>query len=69
MTLNNRLEELTAFSIREASSRVLHKGFWQEMCFPESLKEIKGLGTVRRKLVIDILTSEEPVRQERKVRR
>ena len=54
----------------ETAQKMLEKcGSIEEMCFPESLKEIKGLGTVRRKLVIDILTSEEPVRQERKVRR
>ena len=54
----------------ERAQKMLEKcGSIEEMCFPESLKEIKGLGTVRRKLVIDILTSEEPVRQERKVRR
>tara|TARA_R110002012_G_scaffold80649_1_gene204427 strand:- start:48 stop:743 length:696 start_codon:yes stop_codon:yes gene_type:complete len=54
----------------ETAQKMLEKcGSIEEMCFPESLKEIKGLGTVRRKMVIDILTSEEPVRQERKVRR
>ena len=54
----------------ETAQKMVEKcGSIEEMCFPESLKEIKGLGTVRRKLVIDILTSEEPVRQERKVRR
>ena len=54
----------------ETAQKMLEKcGSIEEMCFPESLKEIKGLGTVRRKLLIDILTSEEPVRQERKVRR
>ncbi len=54
----------------ETAQKMLEKcGSIEEMCFPESLKEIKGLGTVRRKMLIDILTSEEPVRQERKVRR
>jgi len=54
----------------ETAQKMLEKcGSIEEMCFPESLKEIKGLGTVRRKLLIEILTSEEPVRQERKVRR
>lgn len=54
----------------ETAQKMLEKcGSIEEMCFPESLKEIKGLGTVRRKMIIDILTSEEPVRQERKVRR
>lgn len=54
----------------ETAQKMLEKcGSIEEMCFHESLKEIKGLGDVRRKLIIDILTSEEPVRQERKVRR
>ena len=54
----------------ETAQKMLEKcGSIEEMCFPESLKEIKGLGDVRRRLIIDILTSEEPVRQERKVRR
>tara|TARA_R110002051_G_scaffold322039_1_gene411428 strand:- start:14542 stop:15237 length:696 start_codon:yes stop_codon:yes gene_type:complete len=54
----------------ETAQKMLKKcGSIEEMCFPESLKEIKGLGEVRRKLIIEILTSEEAVRQERKVRR
>ena len=54
----------------ETAQKMLKKcGSIEEMCFPVSLKEIKGLGEVRRKLIIEILTSEEAVRQERKVRR
>ena len=41
----------------------------EEMTYPESLKQIKGLGDVRRKLLVDILTSEDPVKQERRVKR
>ena len=55
---------------REVAERLLEScGSIEEMCFPESLKQIKGLGEVRRKLLIKILTSEDPVKQERKVRR
>jgi len=55
---------------REMAERILEKcGSIEEMCFPESLKQIKGLGEVRRNLIIKVLTSEEAVRQERKVRR
>lgn len=54
----------------ETAEKMLEKcGSIEEMCYAESLKQIKGLGEVRRKLVVDILTSEEPVKQERKVRR
>ena len=55
---------------REMAERILEKcGSVEEMCFPESLKQIKGLGEVRRNLIIKVLTSEEAVKQERKVRR
>ena len=55
---------------REMAERILEKcGSIEEMCFPESLKQIKGLGEVRRKLIIKVLTSEDAVRQERRVRR
>ena len=55
---------------REMAERILEKcGSIEEMCFPESLKQIKGLGEVRRILIIKVLTSEEVVRQERRVRR
>ena len=52
---------------REIAERILEKcGSIEEMCFPESLKQIKGLGEVRRKLIVKILTSEEAVKQERR---
>jgi len=55
---------------QETAEKLLDKcGSIEEMCFPESIKKVKGLGDVRRKMLVDILTSEEPVRQERKVRR
>jgi len=55
---------------QETAEKLLEKcGSIEEMCFPESIKKVKGLGDVRRKMLVDILTSEEPVRQERKVRR
>tara|TARA_R110000803_G_scaffold140696_1_gene207226 strand:+ start:2097 stop:2795 length:699 start_codon:yes stop_codon:yes gene_type:complete len=55
---------------RELADRLLEAcGSIEEMTFPESLKQIKGLGDVRRKLLVDILTSEEPVKQERRVKR
>ena len=54
----------------ETAEKILEKcGSIEEMCFVESLKQIKGLGEKRRKLIVDILTSEEPVRQERKINR
>tara|TARA_X000001382_G_scaffold376_1_gene541 strand:- start:90 stop:791 length:702 start_codon:yes stop_codon:yes gene_type:complete len=54
----------------EIAERILEKcGSIEEMCFPESLKQIKGLGEVRRKLIIKVLTSEDEVRQERRVRK
>ena len=55
---------------QETAEKLLEKcGSIEEMCYPESIKKVKGLGDVRRKMLVDILTSEEPVRQERKVRR
>ena len=55
---------------REIAERLLDKcGSIEEMAFPESLKQVKGLGEARRKLLMKVLTSEEEVRQERKVRR
>ena len=55
---------------QETAEKLLEKyGNIEEMCFPDSIKQVKGLGEVRRKLLVDVLTSEEPVRQERKVRR
>jgi hypothetical protein len=44
-------------------------GSIEEMCHKDSLKQIKGLGEVLRKRIIDVLTSEEEVKIERKTRR
>lgn len=50
--------------------RLLDKcGNIEEMMFPEALKQVKGLGEQRRKLVIEVLTSESPVHIERSTRR
>ena len=47
---------------REMGERILEKcGSIEEMAYPESLKEIKGLGEVLRKRVVEVITSEEPV--------
>jgi len=55
---------------RELAERLLEKcGSIEEMCFPESLRQVKGLGDKRRSLLVKALTSEEEVRQERTVRR
>ena len=55
---------------QETAEKLLEQcGSIEEMCFPESLKQVKGLGDTRRKMLIDVLTSEEAVRQERQVRR
>ena len=40
-------------------------GSIEEMLFQESLKKVKGMGPTLRKRLIDVLTSEEPVRVER----
>ena len=54
----------------ELAERLLDKcGNLEEMCFPESLKQVKGLGDKRRKLIVDVLTSESPVHIEKTVRR
>lgn len=51
-------------------NRLLDKcGNIEEMMFPESLKQVKGLGEQRRRMIIDVLTSEDPVHIERTVRR
>ena len=44
-------------------------GSIEEMCFPEALKQVKGLGEVKRKRIVEVLTSEEPIQVERTVRR
>ena len=44
-------------------------GSIEEMAYPEVLKQVKGLGDKKRALIIEVLTSEEPVHIERTVRR
>tara|TARA_R110002051_G_scaffold279990_2_gene341488 strand:+ start:2278 stop:2970 length:693 start_codon:yes stop_codon:yes gene_type:complete len=47
---------------REMGERILDKcGSIEEMAYPKSLREIKGLGEVLRKRVVEVITSEEPV--------
>lgn len=47
---------------RDMGERMLEKcGSIEEMAYPESLREIRGLGEVLRKRVVDVITSEEPV--------
>jgi len=54
----------------ELAERLLTKcGSLEEMCFPESLKQVKGLGDKKRQLIVETLTSESPVHIERNVRR
>ena len=55
---------------KELVERVLEKcGSIEEMCFPEALKQVKGLGEVKRKRIVEVLTSEEPIRVEKTVRK
>jgi ERCC4-type nuclease len=50
--------------------RLLDKcGNIEEMMFPEALKQVKGLGEQKRRMIIEVLTSESPVHIERTVRR
>ena len=50
--------------------RLLDKcGSIEEMMFPESLKQVKGLGEQRRAMLTRVLTSEAPVHIERSVRK
>tara|TARA_R110002012_G_scaffold41648_2_gene113823 strand:+ start:5708 stop:6409 length:702 start_codon:yes stop_codon:yes gene_type:complete len=52
----------------ELVERLLEKcGSIEEMLFPESLKQIKGLGEKRRQLIIEVLTSEKAVHIQRTV--
>jgi len=54
----------------ELGERLLEKcGSIEEMCFPESLKQVKGLGDKKRQLIIEALTSETPVHIQRTVRK
>jgi len=41
-------------------------GSIEEMLHVESVKQVKGMGSVLRQRLIEVLTSEEPVRVERK---
>jgi ERCC4-type nuclease len=40
-------------------------GSIEEMLFPESLKQVKGMGTTLRQRLLEVLTSEEPVRVQK----
>jgi ERCC4-type nuclease len=55
---------------KETVDNLLEKcGSLEEMCFPDSLKQVKGLGEVLRKRIIQALTSEEPMHVERRKKR
>ena len=55
---------------KDMADRILEEcGSIEEMCFPESLKKIKGLGEVLRGRIIQALTSEEKMVVERRVRK
>jgi len=55
---------------RQMAERILEKcGSIEEALFEESLKGIKGLGPKIKSRLINVLTSEEPVHIERKIRR
>ncbi len=55
---------------KDMADKILEKcGSIEEMCYPESLKQIKGLGPVLRGRIIQALTSEEPMRIERVVKK
>jgi ERCC4-type nuclease len=41
-------------------------GCIEEMLHVESVKQVKGMGSVLRQRLIEVLTSEEPVKVERK---
>ena len=52
---------------KDMADKILEKcGSIEEMCYPESLKQIKGLGPTLRKRLLQALTSEEPMHIERK---
>jgi len=44
-------------------------GSIEEMTYPESCKKVKGMGPVLRQRLNSVLTSEDPVKMERKVRK
>lgn len=55
---------------KDMADRILEQcGSIEEMCFPESLKKIKGLGDVLRGRIVQALTFEEKMVVERKVKR
>jgi ERCC4-type nuclease len=46
----------------ELVDKLLSKcGSIEEMLFPESLKQVKGMGATLRQRLLDVLTSEEPI--------
>ena len=50
----------------ELVEKVLDKcGSIEEMLYPESLKQVKGMGTTLRQRLIEVLTSEQPVRVQK----
>ena len=50
----------------ELVEKTLEKcGSIEEMLFPESLKQVKGMGTTLRQRLLDVLTSETPVRVQK----
>jgi ERCC4-type nuclease len=53
----------------EIVDRLLEKcGSIEEMVFTESLKQVKGLGTRKRALIVEVLTSEAAVHIQRMTR-
>jgi ERCC4-type nuclease len=50
----------------ELVGKLLDKcGSIEEMLFQESLKQVKGMGSTLRQRLLDVLTSEEPVRVQK----
>jgi len=55
---------------RELGEKLLERcDSLEEMRYEESMRGVKGLGKVLKRRIIDVLTSEEPVKFERKMRR
>ena len=55
---------------KDMAEKILQEcGSLEEMCFPDSLKKVKGLGPVLRGRIIQALTSEDKMVVERKVKR
>ena len=44
-------------------------GSIEEMIYPESLKMVKGMGEVKRKRLVEVLTSEQPIKVEKTYKR